>query len=85
MQEDIQKKRFSGETLPPEDFEEFCKERESLFDNPIASDFLEAQQEMAQVQQSVMQYVTKTFEVGHVPSEEDLRSCPGSCSGCGGP
>ncbi len=38
---------------------------------------------MQKLQQSVSQYVSKTFELGRVPEESDLESS-GSCgSGCG--
>ena len=61
---------------------EFEKEREALLDNPLAQAFLTAQQAMHEVQQSVQQYLSKTFELGRMPEEGDLEE--GECGhGCG--
>jgi len=56
--------------------------REALLNNPVARGFMDAQEELHQVQESIQQYVTKTLELGRVPSEEEMDS--GSCGhGCG--
>ena len=61
---------------------EFEKSREAFFNNPIAKGFVDAQQQMHKMQDSVSKYVSKTLELGRVPAAEDLES--GSCgSGCG--
>ena len=39
---------------------------------PVATAFVEAQEEMRQIQQRITQYVSKTLELGAVPSDEDL-------------
>jgi len=81
--ESLQHKQQMGSPLENAEIEGFEKERESLINNPVAKGFLDAQQEMQQVQQSVGQYVSKTFELGRLPTDEDLSSS-GSCgSGCG--
>jgi hypothetical protein len=50
--------------------------------NPVARGFLDAQEELQQVQQSVHKYIKKTLELGRMPAEEDLAE--GSCGhGCG--
>ena len=78
----LQQKQQSGAPLDNNEIQEFERNRETLLNNPVASDFLAAQQEMQQIQESVMQYVSKTFELGRVPGAEDFES--GSCgSGCG--
>ena len=52
-------------------------------ENPAARAFLDAQEEMHDIQKSVTRMVKKTLELGRVPSEEDI-SEGGSCgSGCG--
>ena len=71
-----------GVPLSAEEITEFEKDRDALVKNPVARDFLDAQQAMQKVQESVGQYVAKTFELGRIPSDEDFSS--GSCgSGCG--
>lgn len=78
----LQQKQQFGMPLDNNEITEFERTRETLLANPVARDFLDAQQQMHQIQESVMQYVTKTFELGRVPAAEDFES--GSCgSGCG--
>ena len=78
----LQQKQQFGTPLDNNEILEFERNRESLLGNPVARDFLDAQQQMHQIQESVMQHVSKTFELGRVPGAEDFES--GSCgSGCG--
>jgi cell fate (sporulation/competence/biofilm development) regulator YlbF (YheA/YmcA/DUF963 family) len=80
----LQQKQQLGMPLNNEEIGEFERNREVLLNNPVARDFLEAQQEMHKLQESVMQCVAKTFELGRVPSAEDFPSggCGPTC-GCG--
>jgi cell fate (sporulation/competence/biofilm development) regulator YlbF (YheA/YmcA/DUF963 family) len=80
----LQHKQHSGQPLDNAEIAEFEKNREILLNNTLARDFLEAQQQMHKIQESVMQFVGKTFELGRVPTTEDLSSggCGSSC-GCG--
>ena len=78
----LQQKQQSGAPLEAGEITDFEQLRESFLKNPVARGFLDAQEEMQKLQQSVTQYVTKTFELGRVPEESDLDS--GSCGqGCG--
>jgi cell fate (sporulation/competence/biofilm development) regulator YlbF (YheA/YmcA/DUF963 family) len=78
----LQQKQQMGVQLTAEEISEFEKNRDALVNNPVARDFLDAQQAMQKVQQSVGQYVSKTFELGRTPTDQDFDS--GSCgSGCG--
>ena len=78
----LQHKQQQGLTLSNEEIADFEQSREALFNNPVARGFLDAQQEMHKMQESLGQYVAKTFELGRVPSPDDFQS--GSCgSGCG--
>lgn len=80
--EALQQKQQMGVELTNEEIAEFDKHRETLVNNPVAQGFLNAQQEVSKVQESVGQYVAKTFELGRVPGPEDFSS--GSCGhGCG--
>jgi cell fate (sporulation/competence/biofilm development) regulator YlbF (YheA/YmcA/DUF963 family) len=78
----LQQKQQMGLPMDNEEITEFEKHREVLINNPVAKAFLSAREEMHKVQQSVGQYVAKTFELGRAPTEEDFSSC---CSdhGCG--
>jgi cell fate (sporulation/competence/biofilm development) regulator YlbF (YheA/YmcA/DUF963 family) len=77
LQEKQQTSRLSDEEI-----KSFEADREALLKNPIARGFLDAQEEMHSVQESIHQYVNKTLELGRIPTEEDLGG--GSCGhGCG--
>jgi cell fate (sporulation/competence/biofilm development) regulator YlbF (YheA/YmcA/DUF963 family) len=68
--------------LSGEEISEFEQQREALLSNPVARGFLDAQEAMHQIQDSVQKYVAKTLELGRVPEPEDLDG--GSCGhGCG--
>ena len=80
----LQQKQQMGLPLDSEEITTFEKNRDILLDSAVAREFLEAQQQMHKLQESVMQYVGKTFELGRVPAAEDFDtgSCGPSC-GCG--
>jgi cell fate (sporulation/competence/biofilm development) regulator YlbF (YheA/YmcA/DUF963 family) len=78
----LQHKQQQGLQLAPAEISAFDAEREAFFRNPVAKGFVDAQEAMHHIQEEVNQLVSKTFELGRVPSAEDLES--GSCgSGCG--
>ena len=80
--EALQQKQQASMALTDEEVAEFEQQREALVNNPVARGFLDAQQEMRKMQESVGQFVSKTFELGRLPSPEDFSE--GSCgSGCG--
>ena len=78
----LQQKRHAGLQLEEAEINDFEKLREAFLKNEVARGFLDAQDEMQRVQQSVMQYVGKSFELGRVPEASDLES--GCCGGGGG-
>lgn len=79
----LQHKQHSGGPLDGNEIAEFEKNRDLLLNNPVARQFMDAQQQMHKIQESVMQYVGKTFELGRVPTSEDFAAgdCGPSC-GC---
>lgn len=81
--DELQQKQQMGMPLDNAEIGEFEKNRELLLNNAVAANFLTAQQQMHKIQESVMQYVSKTFELGRVPSADDFpaESCGPSC-GC---
>jgi cell fate (sporulation/competence/biofilm development) regulator YlbF (YheA/YmcA/DUF963 family) len=79
----LQQKQQMSQPLTGEEISDFEQHRDSLLKNPVARGFLDAQQEMQEVRESIQKYVSKTLELGRLPSDEDLSS--GCCGhdGCG--
>src|SRR5882762_8423029 len=77
----LQHKQQTGTPLDMAEIADFEKRREAFLNSPVAQGFLDAQQAMQQVQESVNHYVTKTFELGRMPQKEDFDSCGHGC-GC---
>ncbi len=80
----LQEKQQQSQPLTGEEISDFEQHRDSLLKNPVAREFLDAQQEMHGVQESIQKYVRKTIELGRLPSEDELCS-GGGCGdhGCG--
>lgn len=76
-------KTQSGQPVGNEEYVGFQALRDELFANPIAKEFMEAQDAINQFQGNVQNFFNKTFELGRLPAAEDLDD--GSCcdSGCG--
>jgi cell fate (sporulation/competence/biofilm development) regulator YlbF (YheA/YmcA/DUF963 family) len=80
----LQQKQQGAVPLNGEEISDFEKDRDALLNNPVARGFLDAQEELHQVHQSINQYVGKTLELGRIPTEADLDEGGGGCgSGCG--
>ena len=78
----LQQKQEANLPMTGDEITAFETERESLLQNPVAKRFLEAQDALTKVQSSVNEYISKTLELGRVPTSEDLDQ--GSCGhGCG--
>ena len=78
----LQQKQQMSMPLSAEEIADFEQNKESLLNNSIARGFLDAQEELHQVQESIQQHVSKTLELGRVPSDEEMNG--GSCGhGCG--
>jgi cell fate (sporulation/competence/biofilm development) regulator YlbF (YheA/YmcA/DUF963 family) len=79
--EHLNHKQQQGVQLSKEEISDYEKQRDALTANPVAAGFIEAQQELSKVQETVNQYVSKTLELGRVPADEEME---GSCGhGCG--
>lgn len=81
----LQEKQQQSLPLTGEEISDFEQQRDSLLKNPVARGFIDAQQELHQVRESIQKYVSKTIELGRLPSEEELDSgCRGdhSCGCC---
>ena len=78
----LQQKQQMSTPLTGEEINEFEQQRDAMLNNPVARGFLDAQEELQNVQESVFRYVGKTLELGRMPTDEDLNG--GSCGhGCG--
>ena len=78
----LQTKQQNSEPLKGEEIADFEKDRDALLANPIARNFLDAQEQLHSVQQSNQKQLNKTLELGRIPGAEDLEE--GSCGhGCG--
>lgn len=82
----LQDKQHSGQPLNPDEIAAFEKDRDALLKNPVATGFLDAQEEMHELQTVVKKMVGKTIELGRIPSAEELSEggCCGSGHGGGG-
>ena len=78
----LQEKQQSGEKLEDSEIAAFEKDRDALLKNPVAAAFLDAQEEMHDLQHTVQKFVAKTVELGRLPTSEDLESSCGH-GGCG--
>lgn len=77
----LHEKQHRSLPLSGDEIGEFEKQRESVLGNPVARGFLDAQEALHHLQESIQTQITKTLELGRLPSEEDLE---GSCGhGCG--
>jgi len=80
----LQQKQQRSMPLTGEEISAFEKERDALLNNPVARGFLDAQEELHHVHQSINQYVSKTLELGRLPTDSDLGGEEGHCGdGCG--
>jgi cell fate (sporulation/competence/biofilm development) regulator YlbF (YheA/YmcA/DUF963 family) len=69
--------------LSGEEISDFEQHREALLTNPVARNFLDAQEELHQIQESIQKHVSKTLELGRVPEPADLEEgCCGPGCGC---
>lgn len=78
----LHQKQHDGFELDPTEVAIFDKEREVFFGNPIAKSFVEAQERMQEIQETVNQHIMKTFELGRVPTARDFEhECCGGHDG----
>ena len=79
----LQQKQQRSVPLTGDEISSFEKDRDALLKNPVARGFLDAQEELHSVHESVNQYVSKTLELGRLPTEADLEGSCGHGCGCG--
>ena len=79
----LQQKQQSSTPLTGDEISDFEEHRDTLLKNPVARRFIDAQQELHEVRESIQKYVGKALELGRLPSDEELSE--GCCGhdGCG--
>jgi cell fate (sporulation/competence/biofilm development) regulator YlbF (YheA/YmcA/DUF963 family) len=78
----LQRKQQGSTPLTGEEISAFEKDRDALLQNPVARGFLDAQEEFQNVHKSINELISKTLELGRLPTESDMDS--GDCGeGCG--
>ncbi len=85
LSDSLHQKQSQGEEVTEEEAETFEALREEVMENPAVQDFAEARGTLQEIEGVVMSYVSRTFELGRVPSDADVAPRGGgSCgSGCG--
>jgi cell fate (sporulation/competence/biofilm development) regulator YlbF (YheA/YmcA/DUF963 family) len=76
--EHLEGKQQNGQSLTSEEIADFEKQRDEFLANSVAMAFMDAQQEIHQVRSFISKYVSRTFELGRLPKEEDMK-----CESCG--
>jgi cell fate (sporulation/competence/biofilm development) regulator YlbF (YheA/YmcA/DUF963 family) len=79
----LQQKQQQSQPLTGEEISDFEKQREALSRNPVARGFLEAQEELHHAQESIHSYVSKTIELGRLPTAEEMSEGESCGHGCG--
>lgn len=79
----LQQKQNAGLDLTEEEITQFEKLRNGFLSNPLSRGFLEAQDEVQRIQSAIHRQLSKTFDLGRVPTEEDFQNDCCSSTGCG--
>lgn len=82
--EELHHKQHAGVELGAAEIKSFEDARDSLFENPIAADFMDAQRALEGIQKQVSQYVSMTLELGRVPTDEEIEEAQNGGGGCCG-
>ncbi len=84
MGEALHQKQQAGVELSDKEIQDFESARDALNDNEVISDFMNAQQELQTLQQTIGRYVGMTLELGRLPEAEDLEQANAGGGCCGG-
>ena len=83
--EELHQKQHAGMDLTAGEIEEYNKLRDKVFESPVAKKFIDAQEEMHSVQATVNGWLSMTFELGRMPTDEDFEAhASSSCCSSGG-
>ncbi len=70
----LNQKQRSGVELSDAEITEFEQSREQLLKNTVVTDFMSAQKELQQIQNTVGKMVSLTLELGRVPTADDIEA-----------
>ena len=73
----LQEKQARSQPLESAEIAGFEKHRDALMKNSIARGFLDAQEELHELQHLIQKSISKTIELGRIPTEGDFDN--GSC------
>jgi cell fate (sporulation/competence/biofilm development) regulator YlbF (YheA/YmcA/DUF963 family) len=79
----LQEKQAQSQVLEGAEIADFEKHRDALLSNSVAREFLDAQEELHQIQHSIQKHISKTLELGRVPAATDLEDESCGHGGCG--
>jgi cell fate (sporulation/competence/biofilm development) regulator YlbF (YheA/YmcA/DUF963 family) len=79
----LQARANQGDSISNSEIQEFESLRSELTSNVVVQEFLHAQDQLQQLQQTIGKFIEKTFELGRCPQldEVDTGCCGGGC-GC---
>lgn len=72
MGESLQTKQQAGLELSAGEVEEYNKARDKMLENPLAKSFVEAQEKIGSVHQTIGSWVGMVFELGRMPTDEEF-------------
>lgn len=81
--EGLQMKQQAGLELTAGEVEEYNKARDKMLDCEVAKGFVEAQEAIHGVHETIGSWVSLSFELGRMPTEEEFEGHCGSNCGCG--
>ena len=79
----LHEKQHQSLPLGGEEISDFETSRDALLANPVAKGFIDAQEELHGLRDTIQDYVAKTIELGRLPKAEDFEQS-GCCGGNGG-
>ena len=82
--EELHQKQNAGLELGENEIKDFESARDALMENPVARDFMDAQQSLQNVQVAIGKYIGMTLELGHVPTAEEISASEQGGGCCGG-
>jgi cell fate (sporulation/competence/biofilm development) regulator YlbF (YheA/YmcA/DUF963 family) len=80
--EELHQKQQAGVELSDTEIKNFEEARDGLLENEVARDFMDAQQNLQTLQQTISKHIGMTMELGRLPQPEDMEDSSGGC--CGG-
>jgi cell fate (sporulation/competence/biofilm development) regulator YlbF (YheA/YmcA/DUF963 family) len=76
----LHQRQHAGEALDQAEVAAFEQQREALMNNTVARRFVDAQERMHGIHETVGRYVMKALELGRVPEPGDFETCGQGCS-----